>query len=150
MAALSMAAIHDLAEARTGDLDFIAKNYCKDDEDKAIKDQFQGLGFGDDLQALLNEYEVRQTRVAKCAKDADSLAQLYMEWHLMWQGNNLAKRWFKSDFINRVPNFYTNTAKSLANAMKKSNPNKWWSSELVSKSGQVKNLRHLMGKSFKN
>jgi 5'-deoxynucleotidase YfbR-like HD superfamily hydrolase len=38
-----MATFHDLAEARTGDHDFIAKNYNQCDEEKAIHDQFNDI-----------------------------------------------------------------------------------------------------------
>lgn len=38
--AATMAIFHDLAEARTGDLDFVAKHYANTNEEHAIKDQF--------------------------------------------------------------------------------------------------------------
>ena len=146
---LAMAAFHDLAEARTGDLDLISKHYTKDDEAKAINDQFKGIEFGNDLEKLLKEYISRRTKVAKCAKDADSLAQMYHEWALTWQGNKLAEQWFEDDFIDRVPNMYTESARKLANSMKKSNPNEWWWAEFINKDGGAKNLKHLLGKSCK-
>lgn len=149
MKALAMATFHDLAEARTGDLDFIAKNYVTDDEARAISDQFKNISFGGDLEKLLAEYEARKTPVSKCAKDADSLAQIYHEWVLMWQGNKLAERWFKGDFIARIPHFHTASAKKLANLMKNSNPNEWWWSEFITKSGNAKNMAHLLGKNYK-
>lgn len=147
--AMTMATLHDLAESRTGDLDFIAKNYCKDDEEKAIKDSFSGISFGKDLEEISNEYEERKSLVSKCAKDADSLEQIFLEWRLMWQGNKLAEKWFVGDFVNRVPNLNTESAKKISMEMKNSNPNEWWSSEFLNKQGKVKNLRHLMGKGFK-
>src|SRR3989344_2438914 len=110
MRASVMAVYHDLAEARTGDLDFVSKNYTKDNEEKAISDQFHGLEFGNELKDLLKEYEERKTKVAKCAKDADSISQMYIEWNLMWRGNKLAKMWFDGDFLDRVPHFYTVSA----------------------------------------
>ena len=144
-----MGTYHDLAEARTGDLDFIAKNYTHDDEEQAVVDQFKNLEFGNDLLQLMIEYEERKTLVSRCAKDADSLAQMYIEWNLTWRGNKLAQAWFEGDFKNRVPNLYTKSAKNLAGLMRKSNPNEWWWSEFVTKTGKAKNLNHLMGKGFK-
>lgn len=133
MQAMSMGVLHDLAEARTGDSDFIAKNYTTIDEPKAIKDQFAGLPFGDDLLKLVEEYEVRETLVAKCTKDADILAQIYLEWLLSWHGNKLAEKWLEGDYVNRVPFLRTESAKKLALAMKDSNPQEWWWSEFVDK-----------------
>ncbi len=146
---LAMAALHDLAEARTGDLDFISKNYSKDDEGKAVKDQFKKVEFGNDLKKLFSEYESGKTLVAQCAKDADSLAQMYQEWVLTWQGNKFAEQWFNSDFVDRVPNMHTVSARKLAYSMKKSNPNEWWWTEFVTKEGKAKNIKHLLGKNFK-
>ena len=69
MKALTMATFHDLAEARTGDLDFVAKHYSTADEAKAVKDQFNGFEFGKDLKKLVEEYEERKSLESKCAKE---------------------------------------------------------------------------------
>jgi len=79
---LSMGLFHDLAEARTGDLDFVAKHYTQSNEEAAVKDQFNFEPFGGDLVSLVSEYEERMSPEAKCAKDADSLEQMYQEWVL--------------------------------------------------------------------
>jgi putative hydrolases of HD superfamily len=141
--ALGMGMLHDLVEARTGDVDFIAKNYVNLDEDKAIKDQFAGIEFGDDLLKEVEEYEDRQTLVSKCAKDADSVAQMYIEWLLSWRGNKLAEKWLNGDYKSRVPHLRTESAKKLALSMKDSNPQMWWWSELVDNGI---NLDHLNSK----
>lgn len=59
MKSLAMATFHDLAEARTGDLDFVAKHYGVIDEEKAVSDQLDGLEFSEDLHKLIEEYEKR-------------------------------------------------------------------------------------------
>lgn len=143
MKAMAMGTLHDLAEARTGDADFVAKNYVEIDETKAVRDQFAGLPFGDDLLAVVEEYEERESLEAKCAKDADILAQMYIEWILTWRGNKLAERWFEGDYIHRVPFMRTESAKKLALEMRKSNPHEWWWAEFVDKGV---NQDHLNGK----
>lgn len=140
---MGMGTLHDLLEARTGDADFVAKNYVEIDEPKAIRDQFAGLPFGEDLLKMVEEYEVRDSLEAKCTKDADILAQMYMEWVLTWRGNKLAEKWFEGDYIHRVPFLRTESAKKLALAMKDSNPHEWWWSEFV-EAGI--NQAHLNGK----
>lgn len=129
--ALTMGLFHDLAEARTGDSDFIGKNYVKIDEEKAVHDQFANISFGNDLHTLVEKYEIRDTVVAKCAKDADVIAQVYHEWFLVWQGNKLAEQWFEGDFVHRLPSLRTESAKLLMNSMKDSNPNEWWWDQFV-------------------
>jgi putative hydrolase of HD superfamily len=141
--AMAMGVLHDLAEARTGDADFVAKNYVTIDEPKAMQDQFKNLPFGDDLLQMMEGYEERASLEAKCTKDADVLAQMYIEWVLTWRGNKLAERWFEGDFIHRVPHLRTESAKRLALAMKDSNPHYWWWSEFVDKGV---NLEHLNSK----
>ncbi len=131
MKGISMAIFHDLAEARTGDMDFVAKHYVTVDEKKAIDDQFTNTPFGSDLIKMMEEYEKRDSLVAKCTKDADSLAQMFSEWVLLWQGNKLAEKWFESDFKDRVPALKTESAKKLAFAMKDSNPHEWWWSQFM-------------------
>lgn len=141
--ALAMGVFHDLSEARTGDSDFINKNYVTVDDEKAVHDQFADLDFGPDLLKLLGEYEERTSLVAKCAKDADIIAQMYIEWLLAWRGNKLAERWFEGDFVHRLPHMRTESAKKIALAMKDSNPQQWWWSEFVEKN---LNLDHLNSK----
>lgn len=55
--AMAMGLLHDLAEARTGDIDFVAKNYTKADEEKAVRDQFADIDFGNDLKEIDEEFE---------------------------------------------------------------------------------------------
>lgn len=138
--AMAMGVLHDLAEARTGDVDFVGKNYTTVNEEKAIADQFADIPFGKDLLKVVEEYEDRKTLTAKCAKDADSVGQMYLEWVLAWRGNKLAENWFEGDYKNRVPHLRTESAKQLAYAMKDSNPQQWWWSEFVEKG---MNLEHL-------
>jgi len=143
MRAMSVGLIHDLAEARTGDNDFVSKNYTTMDEEQAIIDQFAGLDFGQDLRNELAEYEERKTKLSHCIKDADALAQIFMEWTLAWQGNKLAEKWFKGDQVHRVPYFRTKAAKEMIKLMKNSDPQEWWWNQFVKKDGP--DLKHLNG-----
>ena len=137
---MAMATLHDLPEARTGDFDFAGKNYSKTDEEKAIKDTYADIEFGKDLKEIVNEYELRESLLAKCAKDADLVEQMYQEWVLMWQGNKLAEKWFEGKQKLTVPKLYTNSAKQIVEGMKTSNPQEWWWSEFVDKDFNSKNL----------
>lgn len=131
--AITMGALHDLAEARTSDLDFVAKHYATVDEEKATDHQFEKLPFGQELKKVVKEYADRDTLVAKCAKDADAIEQMYQEWVLAHTGNKMAEKWFIGDYTNRVPFLRTKSAKKLALIMKKSHPHQWWFEDLVEK-----------------
>lgn len=143
MRAMAVGLLHDLVEARTGDNDFVTKNYTTMDEEKALNDQFDGFGFGNDLKNEIIEYEKRESKLSKCVKDADSLAQMYMEWSLSWQGNKLAEKWYKGDLVHRVPHLHTKSAKKLVAMLKSSDPQEWWWNQFVDSAGP--NLKHLNG-----
>lgn len=133
----TMAVFHDLPEARTGDHDFIAKNYNESDEEKAVHDQFSEIPW---LMKLMQEYNKRESFHARIAKDADSVAQLYIERVLMRQWNNIAKRRYEWDQKRRVPYFNTQSAKRLADQMHDSSPNRRYFEEFVEKDFNQENL----------
>lgn len=70
---MKMAIVHDVSESRTGDVDYIARQYVERNEDKAIVDIFAKTSFGDEFVKLWREYEQRKTIEAKIVKDADYL-----------------------------------------------------------------------------
>ena len=144
--AMGMTLIHDVAEVRTADHGFVEKHYVEINEDKANKDTFLKMDFGKDLFDLNAEFEAKETQIAKIVKDADSLQQIFLEWDLMWQGNLIAKKWFESDFKDRVPGLRTESAKKIAESLKTSNPNEWWWSELVDEDDRAKDISKLLGK----
>lgn len=73
---LRMCLLHDLPEARTGDLNAVQKKYVTADEPKAISEMTQTLPFGDVICELLEEFRSGLTLEAQLAHDADQLALL--------------------------------------------------------------------------
>lgn len=47
-----MVLAHDIAESRTGDVDYIARQYTERNEELAIKDMFEGTSLRDEFVAL--------------------------------------------------------------------------------------------------
>lgn len=129
--ALAMGVLHDNAESRVGDLDFIAKHYDTRNEEKAFNDQLSGLPFEKDLKSLITEYEERESIVSKCVKDADLIEQIYQEWVLTHTGNTMAKRWFDGSDKHRMPFLRTKSAKKLFKYFKTHHPHQWWFEDLV-------------------
>jgi len=58
---IKMCLLHDLHEARTGDLNYMNKKYVKVDEKKAIKDLTKNLPFGDDISNSVEEFKGKLT-----------------------------------------------------------------------------------------
>lgn len=122
---IKMALVHDVAESRTGDVDYLARQYVKRDELRAIKDIFNGTILEAEFVELWHEYEERETIEAKIVKDADNLD---VDLDLREQGSsghNLEKQWTKQRAF--VGNFklFTKTAKKMHKEIWQSNPHDW-------------------------
>jgi putative hydrolase of HD superfamily len=73
---LAMCLVHDLPEARMGDLNYVQKQYVKANEKLAVEHMTQNLPFGPDIHELIDEFNARETLEARLAGDADQLAFL--------------------------------------------------------------------------
>jgi putative hydrolase of HD superfamily len=71
-----MCLFHDLPEARVGDLNYVQKQYVSADEVKSLGHTLDGIPFGTDIGALIQEFNDNQTLEAHLAHDADQLALL--------------------------------------------------------------------------
>src|SRR6185312_6928138 len=65
--------LHDITESRTGEVDYISRQYVERKEEMAIRDMLAGTSVENEFFALWEEYEQRETLEAKIAKDADNL-----------------------------------------------------------------------------
>jgi putative hydrolase of HD superfamily len=70
---VKMALVHDVPESRTGDVDYISRQYATRDEERAVKDIFEGTVLEKEMVGLWREVEAKQTLEAKIVKDADTL-----------------------------------------------------------------------------
>ena len=73
---ISMCLMHDLPEARIGDLNYVQKRYLTKDEPRALRDTLKKISFGDRIEALITEFEAGETLESQLAHDADQLALL--------------------------------------------------------------------------
>jgi len=90
---LKMCLLHDLAELRTGDANFINKYYRVEDEEKAIQDQWKDIVGGKKVTSLLKEYNKRKSKEAIVAKDADILDQIFLQKEYLSQRPYDFKKW---------------------------------------------------------
>ncbi|MEA1969776.1 MAG: HD domain-containing protein [Thermodesulfobacteriota bacterium] len=119
---ISMALIHDLPEARTGDLNYVQKKYVRAREDKAIADMTEGLTFGREFAELMEEFNRGETREARLANDADQLSFILELKKLMDTGAKAPEKWLPI-VINRLK---TELGKQLAQSIVDSNWDDWW------------------------
>jgi len=72
-----MALLHDIAEARTGDHNWVHKRYVKVFEREVNAEQLGSLPFSD-LKDLIDEYQARKSKEAIVSKNADLLDQILL------------------------------------------------------------------------
>jgi len=116
-----MCLLHDLAELRTGDANFIHKFYRKEDEEKAIKEQWADIPIGEEIIELLSEYNKRETKEAITAKDADILEQIFLQKEYMSDKSYDLQRWHN----NMAKELKTASAREIADSALETNPLKW-------------------------
>lgn len=119
---LEICLFHDLAEARTIDLDYISQKYVKIDEFKAISDAVKDLVFADRILSAFKEEEERSTTEGVIARDADQLELLVSLKEIIDDGNKVAAEWIPP-LLKRLR---TKSAKRLAKAIIKTNSHDWW------------------------
>ena len=119
---ISMCLIHDLPEARIGDLNTVHKKYVKANETKALKDTVKGLAFGQNLTDLFEEFSDGRSQEAKLAHDADQLALILELKDLMDRGYKPPETWIK----NVISRLETETGRKIARAVMDTRRDEWW------------------------
>jgi putative hydrolase of HD superfamily len=122
---LKMALAHDIAESRTGDVDYLARQYVKRDEELSLLDMFKDTILNDEFISLTTEYEERECIEAKIIKDADNLDVDLELREQSARGNKLPDDWQNNrDFVGRNK-LFTKTAKKMYEDIRTSNPHDW-------------------------
>lgn len=119
---VSMALVHDLAEARTGDLNYVQKQYVTAREDLALSRMAKGFAFGESIVALVNEFNRGETREAMLARDADQLSFVLELKKLQDIGTKTPEKWLPH-VLERLK---TDTGRALASKLMASNWDDWW------------------------
>lgn len=123
---LRMALVHDITESRTGDVDYVSRQYTERNETKAIKDMLKNTSLEQDFVAVWHEYEERKCLEAKIVKDADNLD---VEFELIEQesrGNPMPQKWHKiRSSVATQKLFVTKTGQELYRKILKADPDNW-------------------------
>ncbi|MCF8128948.1 MAG: HD domain-containing protein [Deltaproteobacteria bacterium] len=119
---IRMCLFHDLAEARTGDHNYVNKKYVAVDERKALLDQTRDLPFGDDILALTDEFNAAGTLEARIAKDADQLDLILELKGHQDAGNPNAEEWL----VYALKRLCTESGKALGREIMTSKSDGWW------------------------
>ncbi len=113
---------HDIAEARTGDQNYVNKRYVTVDEGGAVADLADALPFGEELKTLLSEYRNEQSVEARLAHDADQLDLILELKEQNDLGNAYASKWI--DFARQ--RLKTTVGKAIAEQILMTDSTDWW------------------------
>jgi putative hydrolase of HD superfamily len=119
---LKICLVHDLSEARTGDMNYMYKKYVTVDEQKALKELTETLFFGKDIEAAVTEFNERKTKESLIAHDADQLSLILQLKVCGDLGNKYSQEWIRFASMR----LYTETAKKLADTILNTDSSEWW------------------------
>jgi putative hydrolases of HD superfamily len=122
---LKMCILHDLPEARTGDMNYVNKKYVNVDEEKAVTELTESLFFGDDIKAAIDEFNRKETKESLIARDADQIALILQLKECGDLGNKYSEEWI-GFALQRLT---TENGKKLAQRITKTDSSLWWFKE---------------------
>lgn len=123
---VKMAIAHDIAESRTGDVDYLSRQYVDRNEKLAVDDMLEDTSVEEEFKALLHEYELRESIEAKIVKDADNLDVDFELREQLARGEQLGEIWKAARKENVHANkLYTDSARKIAAMIYDSNPHSW-------------------------
>jgi len=119
---MKMCLVHDLPEARTGDMNYVNKKYVTVDEKKAVKELTDTLFFGQDIKCAIDEFNSKTSLESRLAHDADQLALILQLKENGDLGNKYSQEWI-SFVLKRL---CTETAKKVAQSILETDSAEWW------------------------
>jgi putative hydrolases of HD superfamily len=120
---MKMALVHDITESRTGDVDYISRQYVEMKEKIAAEDMLNETILADDFLKVWKEYEKRETIEAKIVKDADNL-DVNLELREQ-EIQSISDKFLKPRDVFVRPILYTKTAKKYWDLIGKSDVHDW-------------------------
>jgi putative hydrolase of HD superfamily len=119
---LRLCLMHDLPEARTGDMNYVNKKYVTVDEKKAIRELAEPLFFGGEIEEVLAEFNGKETRESLLARDADQLSLILQLKECGDLGNHYSREWIRF----AVQRLATENARRLAEDILATDSSNWW------------------------
>ena len=124
---MAMCLVHDLPEARIGDLNYVQKLYVEAHENAAIEDLTTDLPFGEEIKALIEEFNRGESMEAQLARDADQIAFILELKDLSDMGYVPPGTWIPS--IRR--RLKTEIGRQLAEAILATERDAWWRHKII-------------------
>lgn len=119
---IKLCLVHDLPEARTGDMNYVNKKYVTVNEAKAVDELTSTLFFGSEIKRAIDEFNEKKTKEALIAHDADQMALIFQLKEYGDLGNKYSKEWI--EFAKR--RLSTETAKRMVETILETDSSQWW------------------------
>jgi putative hydrolase of HD superfamily len=129
---MTMCLVHDLPEARIGDLNYVQKLYVEADEQAAVEDLTSRLPFGNEMQAAIEEFNQGESLEARLARDADQIAFILELKDLADMGYVPPGTWIPT--IRR--RLQTEIGQRLADAILATERDAWWRHKFIDRTDQ--------------
>jgi putative hydrolase of HD superfamily len=116
---------HDVHETRVGDIPHMGRRYLEEAPPvDVVGDQVAGLpgDLSNEINAITNEYETRESTESELAHDADKLECLVQAMEYQTQGNEYVVSWADTSEVA----LKSVSAKRLAAACRETPPAVWW------------------------
>jgi putative hydrolase of HD superfamily len=123
---ITMALVHDLPEARMGDLNYVHQRYATAHENRALKDLASELPFGHNIVALVEEFNQCETPESQLARDADQISLMLELKALKDQGKRGPEKWLTA----AQQRLKTDLGKKLAETIMTTEWDEWWFQKL--------------------
>ncbi len=117
-----MCLFHDLAEARTGDFNYVNKMYNQTKPEQALQNSLSGTGLSAELLPLFQEFEEATSLEAKLAQDADQLDFIANLKEQLDLGNSYAAQWLTA----AQERLRTEAGKELCKSLLNTDHKAWW------------------------
>jgi putative hydrolase of HD superfamily len=123
---LKMALVHDIAESRTGDADYLARQYVTRNEELGLKDILaETILEKEEFEDLSKELVALKTLEAKVVKDADILDVDFELAEQEIRGFDLKDAWRDQRIYVSKNRLKTKTAKRMWKKLQSANPHDW-------------------------
>lgn len=113
---------HDLAEARTGDFNYVNRMYNTSQPRLAMQHATEGTGLTEDILGFWDELEGNATAEANLAHDADQLDMIFNLKRESENGNAFADQWLG----NALQRLRTDEGRRLGRTAAETPTSFWW------------------------
>ncbi|MBU0975245.1 MAG: HD domain-containing protein [Patescibacteria group bacterium] len=122
---IEMAMLHDLAEIRSGDANYITMEYLKRNKQSAMKETLSNLDAKKDLLDTWEKFEKQRSLVSQIVRDADCLEAILELKEQESMGMSVAKKWLVLNKKRLLKSLRTDTAKVFLREILISDPHAW-------------------------